>query len=283
MNVRLWKKTIAYGLASVVLLAVLAAATFRDRADRLERRQVQVVMLGDSVFGLIRDDTSIPAQIERSLGKSVFNGAFGGTCISRIDKDYRLTNARDSLSLAGLTQAIAADDFGVQQTVRARESNTEYFADTVEGLEKIDFSSVELVIIMHGLNDFYSGVPIYNAEDPLDEYSFTGALRSSLTALRKANPDMRILLVTPTYTWHLQSGLTCEEFNGGYGIQEDYIETEIEVAEELGIELIDVYHDLFPHEKWEDWELYTFDGLHPNETGREWLTGIICEYLRENP
>ena len=283
MNVRLWKKTIAYGLASVILLAVLAAATFRDRSDRLERRQVQVVMLGDSVFGLIRDDTSIPAQIEQALGKSVFNGAFGGTCVSRIDKDYRLTNARDSLSLAGLTQAIAADDFGVQQTVRARESNTEYFADTVEGLEKIDFSSVELVIIMHGLNDFYFGVPIYNGEDPLDEYSFTGALRSSLTALRKANPNMRILLVTPTYTWHLQSGLSCEEFNGGYGIQEDYIKAEIEVAEELGVELIDVYHDLFPHEKWEDWSLYTFDGLHPNETGREWLTNIICEYLQNNP
>lgn len=283
MNVRLWKKTIAYGLASVVLLAVLAAATFRDRSDRLERRQVQVVMLGDSVFGLIRDDTSIPAQIERALGKSVFNGAFGGTCISRIDKGYRLTNARDSLSLAGLAKAIAVDDFGVQQTVRAKESNTGYFADTVEGLEEIDFTSVELVIIMHGLNDFYSGVPIYNEKDPLDEYSFTGALRSSLTALRKANPNMRILLVTPTYTWHLQSGLTCEEFNGGYGIQEDYIKAEMEVAEELGIELIDVYHDLFPHEKWEDWSLYTFDGLHPNETGREWLTDIICEYLQKNP
>lgn len=283
MNVRLWKKTIAYGLASVVLLAVLAAATFHDRSDRLERRQVQVVMLGDSVFGLIRDDTSIPAQIERLLGKSVFNGAFGGTCISRIDRDHLLTNARDSLSLAGLTKAIFASDFGVQQAVRARESNTEYFADTVEGLEQIDFSSVEMVIILHGLNDFYSGVPIYNEEDPLDEYSFTGALRSSLMALRQVNPDMRILLVTPTYTWHLQSQLTCEEFNGGYGIQEDYVKAETEVAEELGVELIDVYHDLFPHEKWEDWSLYTFDGLHPNEAGREWLTGIIYEYLQENP
>lgn len=283
MNVRLWKKTIAYGLASVVLLAVLAAATFRERSDRLERRQVQVVMLGDSVFGLIRDDTSIPAQIERALGKSVFNGAFGGTCISRIDKDHRLTNARDSLSLAGLTKAIAADDFGAQQTVRTRESSTEYFEDTVDELEKIDFSSVELVIIMHGFNDFYSGVPIYNEEDPLDEYSFTGALQSSLLALRKVNPNMRILLVTPTFSWHIQSGLTCEEFNGGYGVQEDYIKAEAEVAEALGVELIDVYHGLFLHEKWEDWSMYTFDGLHPNEAGRELLTNIIYEYLQENP
>lgn len=275
-------KIILYGLSATVL-ACLLLLTFHQRTDRLERQQVSVVALGDSVFGLIRDDTSIPAQLERGLGKSVFNGSFGGTCISRIDSEHRLTRAIDSFSLAGLTKAVAADDFGVQQTARIRESNTEYFADTVDGLEKIDFSSVELVIIMHGLNDFYESVPIYNEEDPLDEYSFTGALRSSLLALRQANPNMRILLVTPTYTWHLYSGLTCEEYNGGNGIQEDYVQAEIEVAEELGVELIDVYHGLYPHEKWEDWELYTFDGLHPNEAGRELLTDIICDYLKENP
>lgn len=283
MDGRLMKRTIIYGLLSVILLAVMAAATLRDRADRLKRQQVQVVTLGDSVFGLIRDDTAIPAQLGRLMGKSVFNGAFGGTCISRIDEEKRLTYALNSISLTGLTKAIAADDFGVQQTARIRVSNSEYFADTVDELEKIDFSSVELLIIMHGLNDFYAGVPIYNEENPLDEYSFTGALRSSLLALRQANPNMRILLVTPTFTWHLQSGLTCEEFNGGYGVQEDYVRAEIEVAEELGVEWIDVYHDLFPHEKWEDWELYTFDGLHPNEAGREWLTDIIFTYLQENP
>lgn len=268
---------------SVAVLVCLFLLTFHNRADRLERQQVQVVALGDSVFGLVRDDTAIPAQLERMLGKSVFNGAFGGTCISRIDGERRLTNAMDALSLAGLTKAMAADDFGVQQTVRTRESSTDYFADTVDGLEKIDFSSVEMVIIMHGINDFYAGVPIYNEEDPLDEYSFTGALRSSLLALRQANPNMRILLVTPTFTWHLQSSLTCEEFDGGYGVQEDYVRAEAEVAEELGVELLDVYHGLFPHEKWEDWELYTFDGLHPNEAGRELLSNIIYEYLRENP
>lgn len=283
MGGRLFGRTITYGLLSAVILAVLAAATFRDRPDRLKRQQVPVVAFGDSVFGLIRDDTAIPAQLERLMGKTVFNGAFGGTCISRIDGEHRLTFALDSLSLAGITKAIAADDLGVQQTVRVRESNKEYFEDTVDGLEKIDFSSVELVIIMHGLNDFYVGAPIYNEEDPLDEYSFTGALRSSLLSLREVNPNMRILLVTPTFTWHLQSGLTCEEFNGGYGIQEDYIQAEIEVAKELGVELIDVYHELFPHEKWEDWELYTFDGLHPNEAGRELLTNVIYEYLQENP
>ena len=90
---------------------------------------------------------------------------------------------------------------------------------------------------------------------------------------------MRIVLVTPTYTWYLASGETCEEYNVGSGVQEDYINAEMELAQELGIEVIDVYHDVYPHEEWEDWRLYTVDGFHPNEAGRELLAGIIAEYL----
>lgn len=283
MDSRLWKKEITYGLIAVVVLGLLAAATFRIRPGRVDRQQVQLITLGDSIFGNIRDDTAIPAQLGRLLDMSVFNGAFGGTAVSRIDREYRLTNARDSLSLVGLTKAIAADDFGVQQTLRIRDSISEYFEDTIDVLEMLDFSKVELVVIMHGLNDYYDGVPIYNENDPLDEYSFTGALRRSLLYLRQANPDIRILLVSTTYTWHRAAGLTCEEYDVGYGKQEDYIRAEAEVAKELGVEFLDLYHDVYPHEKWEDWEVYTFDGLHPNEAGRELLADIIFEYLQENP
>lgn len=280
MKGKRYKKTIAYGLTAFVLFVILAAATFRDRMDRLQRQQVQIVAFGDSVFGLIRDDTAIPAQVGRLLGKTVFNGAFGGSCISRADREYGLDASKDMVSLTALTKAVAADDFGVQQTFHSRESNTEYFEATVDQLETIDFSAVELVLIQHGINDYYNGVPIRNEEDPWDEYTFTGALRHSLRALREVNPDMRILLVTPTYTWHKLAHLTCEEYNVGYGVQEDYVRAEMEVAEEFGVEVLDVYHDVFPHEKWDDWQIYTWDGLHPNEAGRELLAGMIVDYLK---
>lgn len=283
MDSRLWKRTIAYGLIAAVLLGILAAVTFRIRPGRADRQQVQVVVLGDSIMGNVRDDTSIPAQLERLLGRPLFNGAFGGTCVGRIDREYRLTNVGDSLSLVGLTKAIAVGDFGVQQTLRTHDSATEYFESTIDALETLDFSEVELVVVMHGLNDYYNGDPICNEEDPLDEYSFTGALRKSILYLRQVNPDMRIVLVTPTYTWYLSGGLTCEEYDVGYGKGEDYIRAETELAEELGVELLDLYHDVYPHEKWEDWELYTIDGFHPNKAGRELLAQRIFAYLQADP
>ena len=283
MGQKLNREKIICGLTAFLLLGLLAAATLRDRSDRLERRQVQIVALGDSIFGLVRDETSIPAQVEALTGMTVFNGAFGGTCISRIDEERRLDIASDSLSLVGLTKAVAGEDFGVQHSMKHRVSGTEHFEETVDELEKIDFSAVELVLIMHGLNDFYSGVPIRNEKDIYDEYTFTGALRSAIEFLRQTNPGMRIVLVTPTYSWYLIGGQTCEEYNRGVGVQEDYINAEMELAKELGIEVIDAYHDVYPHEKWEDWELYTVDGFHPNESGRELLSGIIAEYLKQSP
>ena len=125
----------------------------------------------------------------------------------------------------------------------------------------------------------YSACGITNPENPYDEYTFLGALRSSVRALRDTNPEIRIVLVTPTYTWYTEMGLTCEDRDKGGGILEEYVDAEIRAAEELGIEIIDVYHDFFPHEKWEDKDLYTRDGMHPNDEGRRMLAEKIAACL----
>lgn len=276
----LWKKkTIPYAIVSALLFAALFFLLFDDRNSGGERQKVQLVTFGDSVFGEIRDDTAIPAQLASLMDVSCYNAAFGGTRMARADREHRLDYAKDSLSMVGLMKSVQADDFGVQQTVRIRESNTEYFEETVDGLAAIDFSEVELILIQQGLNDYYSGTAIRNESNPYDEYTFTGALRTSLSILQTKYPDIRIVLVTPTYTWYVQELLTCEELNMGYGVMEDYVQAEFEVAEEFGVEVIDLYHDFLPHEKWSDWELYTRDGLHPNEAGRKLIAERIAEEL----
>lgn len=276
------KKEIAYWLAASLVFGLFLGIFFANTRSRELDGSVKVVMLGDSIFGQVRDETSVAAILSEFLDKPVFNGALGGTAMGRQDKEMRLADSKDSLSMEALARAIAWKDFGVQQAARIRESGTEYFAATIDELEKIDFEQVELLLIGHGINDYHSGMPIYNQEDAYDCYTFSGALRSALRTLQERYPQMRIVLVTPTYSWYIyyeEKNVTCEVNNQGGGILEEYVNAQIQVAESMGVEVIDLYHDFYPHNEWSDWERYTMDGVHPNEEGRKLIAEKIYKYL----
>lgn len=268
------------GGAAALLSAVLFLFLFREARGVPKEQEAQIVVFGDSIFGEVRDETAIPAQVGKQLGKSVYNAAFGGACAARIEQNRTLDYTGGTFSLAALARAVEADDFGVQQSVIMRESSTEYFGEVLDGLVKLDLAGADIFLIQQGANDYLQGIPIEDLEDPYNDHTFLGALRTAVRALKKAGSGARIVLVTPPFVWYVVAGETCETADFGGGVLEDYVNAELEMAEELGIEIIDLYHDLFPHEEWEDWMLYSRDGLHPNEAGRERIAQKIAEYLR---
>lgn len=270
-----------YRIAAGVIFVLLGVGTFPDRQRTLTREQYPVVVLGDSQVGLCRDETSVTELMSDRLGQRVFNGAFGGTCMAVQMEETATNYTSELLNMVSLSKAIRADDFGAQQTVRSRRVITDYFGDTIDELERIDFQEVEELFLVFGLNDYHAGVPLDNEKDPLDESTYGGALRSVILSLQKVNPDMRILLVTPTYTWYLSQHLTCEEYETGPFDLEDYVNREISIGEELGVEVVDLYHDLYAHETWQDWKTYTEDGLHPNGYARDLIASVLADKVSE--
>lgn len=274
-------QTFLYGIIAMTLFAVWLLLPFWVRASGEEHQEAQIVVFGDSVMGEVRDETAVPARLRKLLEETVYNAALGGTCAARVEPERRLDYTKDSLSLVGLAKSVEADEFGVQQSIIMRENNTEYFEEAIDGLEAVDFSKVELVLLQQGINDYHAGILIENPSDPYDDRTFKGAFRTAVRCLRRANPSLQIYIITPTYTWYPLTGRTCEEADYGGGVLEEYVDAQHELAEELNVGIIDVYHDFYPHEKWEDWELYSRDGLHPNEAGREKLALRIAECLKQ--
>ena len=282
------RKQLIYSVlaAGIFILIMVLWGTVLGKSPQLsadgQKEEADIVVLGDSIYGLYRDETGACAKLEQYLGKVVFNGALGGTSMGRLEENRGSSYVKDAFSMVSLSKAIVSGDFRLQEHTEMKENGTAYFSESIAALKEIDFSKVEILMISHCVNDYHAGEVIYG-ENVEDEYTYAGALRNTLTMLKKTYPDLRIILLTPPFTWYTELGLTCEEYVRGGNVLADYVDAQYAIAEEMNVEVIDLYHDLFPHETWEDWQKYSIDGIHPNEAGGELLARTIAQYLTEHP
>lgn len=267
--------------AAMLFCGILVLLWFHENGGKEEYR---IVCLGDSIIGNERDESSITAVMEKFLETKVYNGAFGGTTMSCRSEANRASMTEDTLSMVQLAQSIACQDFGVQNASVTAWSPMEYFPESMYGFQKIDFGKVEVLVIEHGVNDYLSGVQLDNPEDPYDLYTFGGALRSSLKILKESYPELRIILATPIYCWYLREGVSCEERDFGGGLLEDYVNLELEIGREFGVEILDNYHEsgIGSTEIYEEWTQYTIDGVHLNEEGRALIGAKLAEAVRKS-
>lgn len=279
---RIWIKVASLALAAVLLLLCVWPST--------KKLQYDVVLMGDSVIGnkVAHKSIAVHEYIAEQTDLTVFNGAFGGSGMAK-QTGESMAVCNSSWCMVNLAQAICLDTW---EGAKASMAYADYYKDTnrqafsgykerMEALSQIDFEEVEVLVIEHGTNDYNSGVPIDNEEDPFDRGCFGGALRSTLTLLQKHYPDLRIVLVTPAYC---EVG-TDEKYSSdtkdwGGGLLAQYVEKELEIAAWYGVEVIDAYHQSGINA--DNVYDYTTDGLHPNADGIILLGDLISNYLKGN-
>lgn len=241
----------------------------------------KVVCMGDSNFGNIRDETGIVSILGERLGQKTVNGAFGGTTMTAVYGTK--TQYQNVLSMYQLAISICNKNFGVQKaSIEAlnRGNFAEDYEATLDMLAQVDFDKTECLIIEHGVNDYLSGVPIKNDDDPYDTDTFSGTLRTIISMLKKEYPKLRIVLVTPGYCAPTDTDGSlryCDETDYGGGFLEDYVLSELAVAKEMDVEIIDLYHGI--DMKKDNVGEYLYDSLHFNEYGRKLVADMIADYL----
>lgn len=267
--------------AIVAFLGFVLVVSWAKEYDKGTDTSYDIVCLGDSNFANTQNETGIISLLEKKTGKKVLNGAFGGSTMENVYG--KKTEYQSALSMYNMAIAICNRNMGVQKAAIDTLARTDYvghFTDTLDKLATVDFSAVDILIIEHGVNDYMAGAPIKNGVDAYDTETFCGALRAVITMLREEYPNLRIVLVTPAYCAPLMAdgvNYPCDENNYGGGYLEEYVNAELEVAKEMNVEIIDIYHGIDMNA--DNYADYLYDGLHFNADGRKIVADIIAQYL----
>lgn len=280
------KNRIMYAMALVIALGFTILFLWDDKGHK----QYDVVVLGDSIMANYAGDKHVTVVLENRLGKSVFNGAFGGTSLSSNNAENWGSVANSEWNMIKLAEAICYRDWKSQKATMTYsdfycDSSSQaifFFRERMDTLSKIDFSQVETLIIEHGSNDYNGGVKLDNPQNPYDVTTFGGALRESLRLLQETYPQLRIVLMTPLYCYFgADAPRKCYEVSFGEGgTLDQYVELEKEIAKEFGVECINAYENSGIQE--ENAAMYIPDGLHLNFDGHVLVGNFLADYFEEN-
>jgi lysophospholipase L1-like esterase len=235
-----------------------------------------IVNMGDSLVGNTQDETSVSAQLAKITGATAHNFGFGGCRMST--HDFAPWTA---FSMHALVDAIVSGDFSEQEAPATPADVPDYSPATVAAMKALDFSTVDILTIAYGVNDYTASKSLDNADDPDAIDCYGGALRYSIEKLLKTYPNIRPVVVTPAWCfWPTTDGTepqTSDEraFNADQNTLSDFAQKCIEIAAEYHLPAVNAYDELginvFNRAYW----FNSGDGIHHNAAGRAALAKLL--------
>lgn len=244
-----------------------------------------LVCFGDSITGNFTSPTDYPTFIANETGMNVINMGFGGCRMG-----YHAYENYDAFSMYNLADAIISGNFTLQDGGIAgtlgEGTVSASFADKLTILKTIDFNTVDYISIAYGTNDWGNNTPIDNT-DLLSATSYRGATRYALSELLNAYPHLRVLLITPIYSYDIANARDSDSElwvrgTGNWRLTE-YVDALIEMGKEFKVSVLNAYTTLgFNKYNWQTY-LSDSDGTHPTIAGREKMGEVITSALLSVP
>ncbi len=237
----------------------------------------KILFLGDSITGI--SDAGYPMYVGSLFGAEVHNGGISGTTLAKgkgeLYEYFSLANLADML-----TGKITDDVKKKIDTWYASNLDAvgkRHYANT---LKTVDISKMEYLSIFYSTNDFNRLTPIDNSGDEFDVLTAKGALRYALDSFKKANHNLKIVVFTPLYRDRMlnvdgmKDGKNSDYYPNSEGkTLKEYCRAIEDVCKEYDIPCYNLY-ELSGINRLNA-KFYLSDGLHPGESGRNYLGQLI--------
>lgn len=237
-----------------------------------------LLCLGNSPFADDRGENGLAQTLAKKMNGVAYNGSFADSYQSMYNKTYQETYKRDGLSLYSIVSAICSGDFSLVERVANTRGETE--AETAAMLKNLDYSTIDMLVIMYDLNDYIDNRPLYNPTDANDVITWTGSLNASLELLEETYPHIRTVVLSMPACGATIDGyyIDGDKLNLGNGTIPDYLNYEMNVILANGVSYIDNYYGAITVENKDQ---YLVNDYHLNQQGVEVIAERFYQFFKD--
>lgn len=228
-----------------------------------------IVTLGNAPFSDERGSTGLAEKIAQKCDATVYNCAFPDSYLSMKYEEYTDSYPQDALSLYLVTASFCGGDFTLMEHAAGLVEDTEGTQAALDTLKNVDFSTVDMIVIMYDLSDYMDDRPVMDENNDINLITWNGALNASIDLIQQTYPHIRIVVLSPSYGQYTDENgnlINADTEDLGNGTLPDYVLHEIDVAMANGVSILDNYYGSVTENQAA--ECLT-DGYHLNEAGRE--------------
>lgn len=225
-----------------------------------------ILCLGNSPFADNKGENGLAQTIAKKMNGVAYDGSFANSLQTMSDTTTSDAYYLDGLSLYPVVSAICSEDYSIVETIAANVGETE--TETVNMLKSLDYSKVDMLLIMYDLSDYINERPLYNPSEKYDVTTWSGSLYASLELIEKTYPHIRTVVLSMPASGKTVDGtyIDGDKTDFGSGTLPDYLNYEVMVAMESGVSFIDNYYGTINVENRDE---YLVDDYHLNEKGIE--------------
>lgn len=234
-----------------------------------------IVLFGNAPFADDRDSSdSLANLIAKETGANVYNCSISGSYLAAQELNYDPTvAAMDAYCLywlVCLATGSPIDNYYVQAAEQLGDKTPADAEEVINTLKTLDFNTIDTVAIMYDATDYLLGNPMYNDDNPTDPTQFTGNLEASLDVLQSLYPQIRIIVMSPTYAYAVDE-------NGDYISSDMYIYNNRDVLStyvikecySANLHSVSFMDNLYGSITEDNAKEYLTDNLHLNVKGRK--------------
>ena len=234
-----------------------------------------IVLFGNAPFADDWDSSdSLANLIAKETGANVYNCSISGSYLAAQELNFDPTvAAMDAYCLywlVNLATGAPIDNYYVQAAEQLGDKTPADAEEVINTLKTLDFNTIDTVAIMYDATDYLLGNPMYNDDNPTDPTQFTGNLEASLDVLQSLYPQIRIIVMSPTYAYAVDE-------NGDYVSSDMYIYNNRDVLStyvikecySANLHSVSFMDNLYGSITEDNAKEYLTDNLHLNVKGRK--------------